>query len=312
MITFSPYGNLTQQHLDRLRQSVVVPADWRAPAGFPGSAEDHHASYVKAVIKVIDQVLWPVYGASGWPADRLKGMEELTRADFDLQQEAARQLDKVVFTGSKTTHRNLFQIEDGPEDFGAEFDKYDGDASFTLLQTIKTHSAKGQDRKVGWSVVLLKQLFQRPRLYQTSLLLGNTKFEWQEAESSLTPSLPSGHALQGMMWVGAALEQLLNTGQPISDAFRQYLVDPGDRRVMAGVHYPADNIASWLMIFLSVPFVFRNQGVKEEFWRAITERSMVYGLMASMGGVYRPALDALEAAYQGKLTVMSLAAAGTQ
>ncbi|MEO8369802.1 MAG: phosphatase PAP2 family protein [Candidatus Solibacter sp.] len=236
---------------------------------------------------------------------------ESTRLDFDVQQKAAKNLDGVVFAGSGMTHRNLFQIEDGPEDFGAEFDKYDGKASFNLLQTIKSVSAKGQDRKVGWGVVQLKQLFQRPRLYQTSLLLGNRTFEWQEAASSLTPAMPSGHALQGMLWVGAAVEQLLNAGEPITDPLRQYLVDPGDRRVMAGVHYPSDNLASWLMIFLSIPFVFRNQGVKEEFWRAV-QLSKVYQLMVAAGGEYGPALNALQAAYSGELVVESALIAKTE
>jgi hypothetical protein len=283
---------------------VVVPADWRAPAVFPGSVEDHHKLYMDTVIKVIEDVLWPTY-STGWPSGRQQHMEQLTRLDFVVQQKVAKHLDEFVSPGSQMTHRNLFEIEDGPEDFGAEFDKYDGNAPFTLVQTIKDLSAKAasQDRKVGWGVVRLKQLFQRPRLYQASLLLGNDRFEWQEAESSLTPSLPSGHALQGMMWVGAAVEQLLNAGVTVSDALRQYLVDPGDRRVMAGVHYPSDNIASWLMIFLSVPFVFRNGDVKNEFWRAITERSLVYRLMDEVGGLYRPALDALKAAYCGDLTV---------
>jgi len=243
-IVFPPYGNLTEQHLIRLRQFVVVPADWRSPVGFPGSADDHYECYLETVIKVIDGVLWPVYSSAGWPSGRLQQMEDLTRLDFDVQQRVAKDLDGYVLRILKRTHRDLFLIEDGDEPFGAEFDKYDGDAPFTLLQTIKSHSAKGQDQKVGWGVVRLKQIFQRPRLYQTSLLLGKEKFEWQEAASSLTPSLPSGHALQGMMHVGAALEQLLNQGETISDAFRQYLVDPGDRRVMAGVHYPSDNIAS--------------------------------------------------------------------
>jgi hypothetical protein len=109
--------------------------------------------------------------------------------------------------------------------------------------------------------------------------------------------------------VGAALEQLLNSGQTITDAFRQYLVDPGDRRVMAGVHYPFDNIASWLMIFLAIPYV-RNQGAKEEFWQAIG-KSKVYRLMAEADGVYRPALEALKAAYRGDLTVECLTATNT-
>jgi hypothetical protein len=310
-IVFPPYGNLTEQHLIRLKQFVVVPADWRAPAKFPGSVEDHHECYMQTVIKIIDRDLWPAYGKSGWPSDRMPQMQELTRLDIEVQQEAAKHLDKFVFPGSKTTHRNLFQIEDGPEDFGAEFDKYDDSELFTTLQTIKSVSAKGQDRKVGWGVVRLKQLFQRPRLYQTSLLFGHREFEWQEAESSLTPSLPSGHTLQGMLWVGAALEQLLDSGITISDAFRQYLVDPGDRRVMAGVHYPSDNLASWLMIFLSIPHVFRNQNVKEEFWRALEKQSLVYGLMEEAGGAYRPALDALKAAYSGELTVEYLAGAAS-
>ena len=63
--------------------------------------------------------------------------------------------------------------------------------------------------------------------------------------------------------------------------YGQYAVDFGDRRVFAGVHYPSDNLASWVAVLRLIPWVFsQNGGFLVDFIRtAIIEQSAVYRLM---------------------------------
>lgn len=60
-------------------------------------------------------------------------------------------------------------------------------------------------------------------------------------------------------------------------AIQQYMVDWGDRRVFAGVHYMTDNIASWWLAMTFVPFLFHDRPEIADLARqAIITRSRVY------------------------------------
>jgi hypothetical protein len=62
----------------------------------------------------------------------------------------------------------------------------------------------------------------------------------------------------------------------------QYMVDIGDRRVFAGVHYPSDNIASWIMALSLMPEVYADPVRIEGFVRkAIFERSRVFQMISA-------------------------------
>ena len=62
------------------------------------------------------------------------------------------------------------------------------------------------------------------------------------------------------------------------EAIEQYATDIGDRRVMAGLHYPSDNLCSWLITLRMANHVFRDPGVKSHLWSAI-QRGYVYRLV---------------------------------
>jgi hypothetical protein len=105
--------------------------------------------------------------------------------------------------------------------------------------------------------------------------------------------------------VGGLMERLLIDGEAMNDsqweALQQYAVDMGDRRVFAGVHYPSDNLSSWLMIMRIARHVFVRGEIKERLWRAISQQSQVYRAVQEAscteeGQVYGPALAELEKA----------------
>jgi hypothetical protein len=72
----------------------------------------------------------------------------------------------------------------------------------------------------------------------------------------------------------------------------QFGVDIGDRRVFAGVHYPSDNMASWIMALRLVKEEVPDQRVFRFLANAITTRSLVYQmLVASNEVVYQAGLS---------------------
>ena len=55
------------------------------------------------------------------------------------------------------------------------------------------------------------------------------------------------------------------------------MVDWGDRRVFAGVHYMTDNIASWTLARRLIPHLFKHpQQVEDLAVQAITRQSRVF------------------------------------
>ena len=93
----------------------------------------------------------------------------------------------------------------------------------------------------------------------------------------------SGHALEGVM-AGCAVFAGLETSltPDAMRALQQWTVDIGDRRVMAGVHYPTDSFASWIVALDMADRVFPGGSVKSVrrfLAAAIRERSHVYAYM---------------------------------
>ena len=97
----------------------------------------------------------------------------------------------------------------------------------------------------GHIALRLKDRFQRPRPYQAALLMASD-ITPHLAETAQTPSFPSGHALQAYCVVAAVLNAVASTTtiSPGLTALMRLAHDIGDRRVLAGVHYPSDNYAS--------------------------------------------------------------------
>ena len=150
---------------------------------------------------------------------------------------------------------------------------------------------------------------QRPRAYQISILLGYDWFTHQHAKSAVTPSMISGHCIEAMMGGIAAFYRAREIGTPSAAlaALAQHTVDAGDRRVLAGVHYPSDNISSWLTGLLLCPHVCSNNDGASWMWQSITTKSMIYAeikraVEEDAGSPYHHSFDVL--AYVGEQTVV--------
>lgn len=88
----------------------------------------------------------------------------------------------------------------------------------------------------------------------------------------------SGHCFEAAMGGLSAFHraQDLGCGSRVLDTLAQHAIDVGDRRVLAGVHYPSDNISSWIVALLIAPKACRDDQAAGWLWRAISERSVVY------------------------------------
>jgi hypothetical protein len=296
-LAFPPYGKMTETHRSALREFPLIPSDWRVPAGSTLPLEKHYEGVLDGSLAVIKEVLWPEYTPLGWEGASAANMAPLTALDLDimLQMQTGRSIDEPVFTGASATHRELFENEDKTDDpFGARYDAYNPPGlNFALSKRASALGDKALARKVANGPLRLKLALQRPRPYQTALMFGRSAFIYLEANTACTPSIFSGHSLQGLLSIGGIIEAFLTSGDTVTPQLLKYAVDIGDRRVMAGVHYPSDNLASWIMAMQSAPFIFRTDGVKPLLWRAIQEHSNVYHRILGAGGVYQPALDAL-------------------
>ena len=60
------------------------------------------------------------------------------------------------------------------------------------------------------------------------------------------------------------------------------MIDWGDRRKLAGVHYPTDNVISWWLTMQLVPEIFSNPTLISQFVSyAIQEHSEIYRIVDS-------------------------------
>jgi hypothetical protein len=147
----------------------------------------------------------------------------------------------------------------------------------------------GRMRGLQPAIFDIKQHFQRPRPWMAAAALNVQGFRWTTADgqthTGLHPAILSGHSIQGILGgcsvLDALLEQAKESGEGPSgamlDVLSRYMVDWGDRRVFAGVHFMTDNIASWTLARRLIPKLFHHAQQIETFAvQAITRRSRVF------------------------------------
>lgn len=150
-----------------------------------------------------------------------------------------------------------------------------------LAEILAIDMSGGEHRRLAVAALLhLKEAFQRPRPHQTAYLLGHPTYAYRRASTAATPSIPSGHSFEALVSGTIAYVKNLAAMPPGAiSSFQQYLVDVGDRRVFAGVHYPSDNIASWYCALSICEALFPATQIdtaRDFMWRCIRERSVVY------------------------------------
>lgn len=312
--TFPPYGHLSTLFVRAIKSGP--PTDWNGPAFdvFLGRMED-----------LYNQVLWPTWD-SGWQrAPSRPRMGLITAADFDILHTylspGTTLIDQNVASPAGVPpapkrHLDLFSQEDVTR-FGKPFghfinDAYNANLSSYVVERIGESYRQGLDSKVGGSVLKLKDKSQRPRPYQVAQIFGLTVGNAQalrneQAMTANSPALFCGHCLQGLLGGSAALT-LVTPGSPAELALLQNMVDMGDRRVFAGVHYPSDNIASWILALTMIAGVYAGPWIplmRSKIWQAI-QMGEVYKSVSGGGlnNAYGPALQKLTDAASGQLDWM--------
>jgi len=314
-LQFPPYGimdndylkNLGSKNLAASPAEPVVPPDFQPEVCDSEERERLWIGFRELTLGEIADAIWPVWDEAHrrWSGMASKTMHVLTCADLMilLRLRVGPRLPINSMPSSKAraincpTHLAYFKEEDQAKIFDS-YAYYDRTLDPKFASIFSGAFFAGMDAKCSSTQLQFKRRLQRPRAYQVALLMGIEEFNLEEASSSMTPSMVSGHSLQGLLGTGAVMEQIIKLGITFDEdnwqALRQYAVDIGDRRVMAGVHYPSDNLASWIVFMRLAPHVFRNGEVKNHLWQAITEQSLVYRhIHESESDAYRPGLELL-------------------
>lgn len=299
-----PYGIFSGYYRD-LALGDFIMTDWE-----PDRAEDERKvsfqNWRVDHLNEINDVIWPSYDSvSGeWIGKSAKFMELLTKSELQIMveefnlglphAEINKRPSAEYGIGDIDTHLYHFRVEDDVSiPAGENFDQYFDGLATSEHESFKELAAKalGEGENTATKSAGLfwfKGNLQRPRPFQAALLLDQEAFSCEIAKTSFHSSAHSGHCLQGVLlgcavyegWRRAGLD--LDRGRNVYVALAQYMVDWGDRRVIAGVHYPSDNIASWSIALSLVPKIFENGDEVLQFLNfAVQERSRVFDVVRS-------------------------------
>jgi len=119
-------------------------------------------------------------------------------------------------------------------------------------------------------ILELKYAFNRLRPFQSSYI-ENIPIKSYITYAGQSPAIPSGHSFQGFLFGALAYNHLreyfLSLDQNEYKYHMRLLVrivkDTGHRRIMAGVHYPSDMMASWLIFKIVVKFLNIDNNITE-------------------------------------------------
>jgi PAP2 superfamily len=301
VITFPPYGEFARVYRESVNPTELAPNAWRPELAKP-ERERTWLEWRAETVRLITSTLWPQWSEThkNWLNPDFAAMESLTIADFDLFKElnASGVLDaqptSPVAAASIPTHRQYFIDEDTAK-LGDRYYFYDTTLPTAQLEKVLPDIRTALKEKTGSVSIQIKELLQRPRPYQVAKILGR-EHRFELATTSMTSSMSSGHCFQGCLVAVGIYETWIKRGfAPTPDqllALAQYGVDIGDRRVFAGVHYPSDNLSSWIMNLRLVGEVAPGQQITKFLAKAIVERSVVFRLIDSSGAkAYAPALQ---------------------
>jgi len=259
---FPPYGKMAQFYYDYLARAASTSAIERV---WP-TIEDFEAE-----IRVLkEDFISPII-----PRDA-----DGVRAELDVMAAESPALREELIPYARGdqcsgTHEEVFEVEDGMCSRG---DTPGFAACLTeLLEAYGEEWQREFNKAIdlcGVVVLRLKDAIQRARPYQTARILGHN-LQPLLALSSQTPSLPSGHALQSYCAAASIVEHIVNRSLLSEPSFMTDLLrisnHLGDRRVIAGVHYPSDSYASAIVF----------SKIVERAWPAAKELGVRFGRNAS-------------------------------
>jgi hypothetical protein len=298
-ISFQPFGVPALAYYQQDISLYPVARDFDAHTGVPDAQRLVAKNvFVDKIVRDYRDKYWPEWlvAKSDWQGKAKKKMIDFTRQDFvflkglrPLVREYA-SFDGVVVP---RTHEECFKTEDSLDTKGVEspfqeFKNYCPDLKAIWLNEFAEVFGEGLSNKVGWIDMQLKVRFQRPRPYQTACVLGESAFTHKRSATATHPSLIAGHCIEGLFG-GLSVHLLWERDakiytMDIINALQQFSTDLGDRRVLAGVHYPSDLLITWLFCFELLPRVIADtteQASAKAFLKAAIIRSRVWAYLNS-------------------------------
>lgn len=152
------------------------------------------------------------------------------------------------YFGNKEWQKDMYQSEDSSID---TYKRYIHDLLRNHGLLVDSNGLLGRLKYFGSLVGPAKHHFKRSRPSESAQDL-RMPLQIQPSHSADSPSFPSGHAFQGMLFgvllynnVPSFFKRYPNE----SDKLAAFAVDVGFRRVYAGLHFPSDCVGSLWMIF---------------------------------------------------------------
>jgi len=312
---YPPYGHMVIEWEKLTLPPKTPPGDW--------DGKIDYGVWLDSIARLLSKILWPRYVRAdhAWKGAARKIMHDLTMTDFRLIQALRLKIDEDAGISSRNiTHKELFFIEDevlldkGPH---ISLKIYlSGKASDDIIDKLSEGYLSGVSSKCGMVDLDVKVDMQRPRAYQMAWLLDREGFTYEHAKSAVSPSMISGHCIETLTGGVAAYPHARDMGcsQDALDALARHTVDIGDRRVFAGVHYPSDNISSWLTGLLLYPHVAPDDDGAGWLWQAIWTHSSVYRAImdevkVNPSSPYRRSMSLLAAVGAGEIMTVDAALA---
>ncbi len=301
-VELPPYGFLNT------RQAQVVGSPTYIPTAFlPHESSDTRIDrwneWANVEVELLENAFAPRWGHAGWQ----KAWLCLTQADLSVMQHlTSLGIWKTLLTNPPLTakhHSDAFL----PEDFNKPTESVtmylpSGVARASDLELLDYVGQISRERFLGDISLRLKSAFQRPRPHQAAFLLSKTQtdFRFLSAISAYTPAFCSGHAIDYAIYFAAGAEAMAGSGasSELQSACASCIVDVGDRRVLAGLHYPSDNMASWITLARLLKH-FKERGLLARLKRAVDGSFVLKAVRAhdasqSSVSAYSRGLKALE------------------
>lgn len=314
--TLPPYGVVNADNASYLGRRPV-PAGFRArPHATQPSQADEWDQWLARVAEQMSDFLWPIYRDGAWVGKASLHATALTQLDLEVLRSLQGRLQERIAgqTAATAKQAEAFQKEDeGPP--GPSFAFYQSGFPTYLESELNRAIVTGGVEIARPASQGMKRIFQRPRPQQTSMLLGVGEINVQLSKSAITPAMISGHCIQGSLALAQVLASMSDLPAALLDTLGRFLIDTGDRRVYAGLHYPTDNVGSWYVALRLCTHVYgeKAQAVRSGLWNAIREHSAVYAAMEdavqrpskallAAPALYAPLLQELQKAAQGEAT----------
>ncbi len=295
---FDPYGVLPGKYKKEGNSTNLVMRDWQPRQDREVRLINFNRWLTEWRNEIADTI-WPYYdpAAGQWHGFAKNSAKELTELEIEVMIDAFMKENPTIeenvyspLARKEIGKHKKHYVDEDTEPPGINYIFYDNTLSTeehenvmdTMLQAVSTSK---HDGKKALGHFWLKNQLQRPRPLHSALKFNLEKnFSSKMSSRGQHPSIISGHCFQGIMMSCAVLEEWLLQGpvdQKRQDSLAQFMVDIGDRRIFAGVHYPSDNMASWAMALSLIPYVFKDPDPIVEFVRdAIMKCSEVYQVVA--------------------------------